>query len=102
MSAIGLDNLPPETVGLRLYRIDRKDNLIGCEGVRFVAGRPAVLTTLIRAAISGRVEVNGKIDNHFADALDGDGNLLETVALDSESYRSLKTRWMPCKVETHP
>lgn len=54
----------------------------------------------VRAAISGRVEVNGEIKNHFADGLDDDGCITVTIALDSKSYGALKNRWMRCQVET--
>lgn len=91
--------LPKNTVGLRLARIDRKENLILCEAMRFDEGWAAVETTLRRASISGRVEIEGEIANHFADALDEDGNIVVTVALDAGSYKMLKTRWMRCKVE---
>lgn len=98
-TAINLDLLPPETAGLKLHRIDAKENLLACELVVFRDGRPAVNTVLRRAAIAGRVEVNGKIADHFADVHDADGSLIETVALDAASYRSLKTKWMRCRME---
>lgn len=91
-----------EAVGLRLARIDRRGNLILCEAVGFVAGWAAVEGTLRRAAISGRVEVEGRIENHFADALDIDGSLVDTIALDAKSYSALKNHWMRCKVERLP
>jgi 5-hydroxyisourate hydrolase-like protein (transthyretin family) len=98
-TAMHLDKLPAETVGLRLYRIDSKENLIGCEAVTFRNGRAGVNTVLRRAAIAGLVEVGGDIKDHFADVLDERLNLIETVALDAASYRSLKIKWMPCKVD---
>ena len=94
--------IPPAAVGLRLYRIDKKERLIGCEAVRFTGGAVAVETTLRRAKISGRVEVGGKIADHFADVLDDQQSIIETVALDPGSYRALKTRWMRCKTEPAP
>lgn len=91
--------LPASSVGLRLARIDSKENLILCEAMRFERGLSAVEITLRRAAISGRVEVQGKIENHFVDVLDDDGNMVETVALDRKSYGAIKNKWMRCKVE---
>lgn len=92
--------LPAEAIGLRLYRIAKGNRLIGCERVVFTDGRRAVDTTLRRAAISGRVEIGGKVEDHFADILiDENGTWVETVALDARSYRALKTRWMRCKTE---
>jgi hypothetical protein len=91
--------LDPTAIGLRLARIDGKDNLILCEGVKF-QDRSAVDTILRRAAISGRVEINGEIEDHFADVLDESGSIVDTVSLDRKSYSALKNRWMRCKVES--
>ena len=94
------DHLPPNAAGLKLYRYDSKDRLIGCESVLFVDGFPAVETTLRRARIAGRAEVGGDIDKHFADVLDKDGDWIgASVALDRASYSALKNRWMRCKTE---
>lgn len=91
--------LPKSVVGLQLARIDRRGALILCEAMRFDEGLAAVDTVLRRAAVSGRVDVGGEIFDHFADALDDSGNMVETVALDAKSYKALKTKWMRCKVE---
>lgn len=93
-------SLPRDAVGLRLARIDSRERLILCESIRFTAGFSAVETTLRRAAISGRVEVSGEIRNHFADALDDNGDIVETVALDRRSYSALKNHWMRCRVQS--
>jgi hypothetical protein len=92
-------NLPESVIGLRLARIDRKGELILCEAMRFNEGRDAVDTVLRRARISGRVEIDGQIADHFADALDDDGDIVVSIALDARSYRALKIKWMRCKVE---
>lgn len=94
--------LPPSAAGLQLYRIDSKENLIACEALRFDGGEPYVNMILRRASMSGRVEVGGEIENHFADVLDDDGDMVETVALDRGSYGALKNHWMRCKVEREP
>ena len=94
-----MSDLPDDAVGLRLARIDRKGALILCEAMRFDDGRSAVETVLRRARIAGRVEVDGTIADHFADALDDTGDIVATVALDAKSYKALKTKWMRCKVE---
>lgn len=94
--------LPADAIGLKLYRHGKHD-LIACESVIFRAGRDGVDTTLRRAALAGRVEIGGKIENHFADILvDEAGTWTETVALDAASYRSLKNHWMRCKLEPRP
>jgi hypothetical protein len=54
---------------------------------------------LRRAAISGRVEIGGDIADHFADVLDEQASMIETVALDRGSYHALKTRWMGCRLD---
>lgn len=95
-------SLPTESVGLRLYRITGRgpsERLIGCEAIRFTAGLSGVDTVLRRAAISGRVEIDGEIEDHFADVLDEDQTIVATVALDRGSYNALKNRWMRCRVE---
>lgn len=94
--------VPPEAVGLRLYRIDSRERLIGCEAVMFTAGWTGVDTVLRRAQISGRTEVGGEIADHFADVLDAKESIIETVALDAKSYGALKNRWMRCKTEPAP
>lgn len=93
------DNLPAEAVGLRLARIDRSERLILCEAMRFDGGRAAVHTVLRRAQVSGRVEIGGDIADHFADVLDDNGDIVETVSLDARSYKALKTKWMRCRVD---
>jgi hypothetical protein len=97
-----IDQLPADATGLKLHRIDARDNLISCEPVYFVRGRAAVDTTLRRAAISGRVEIDGDIENHFADIINADGSWEHTVSLDGRSYRALKNRWMRCKIARAP
>ena len=94
--------LPSSSVGLRLARIDGNENLLLCEAIRFGSGLVGVGTVLRRAAISGRVDIGGEIADHFADILDADGSIIETVALDRKSYSALKNRWMRCKVEADP
>jgi len=84
--------------GLKLHRIVGED-LRACEMVMFEGGRGAVDVTLHRAAISGRVDIGGKVNDHFADVHDASGDLIQTVALDAASYRILKNKWMPCRVE---
>lgn len=98
--------LPSEAVGLRLARIApagkcKPEALILCEAMRF-ANVGAVTLVFNRARISGRVEVGGKIENHFADILDADGDMIETVALDAKSYAKIKNKWARCKVERSP
>jgi hypothetical protein len=90
--------LPDDAVGLRLAKIVNEDLRL-CEAIRFTGGRSAVVMTLNRARISGRVEIGGEIKDHFADVLNLNDDLVETIALDAGSYRALKTRWMRCKME---
>jgi hypothetical protein len=90
--------VPKDAVALRLYRIV-KDDPVACEAVRFADGAAAIDIVLRRAAISGRVEIEGEIEDHFGDFLAENGDLLSTVALDAKSYRALKNHWMRCKVD---
>jgi hypothetical protein len=90
--------LSADAAGLRLCRISG-ERLILCEPVLFTGRRAAVEVTLRRARISGRVEFNGEIKNHFADVMDVEGSIVDTVALDAKSYGALKNHWMRCKVE---
>lgn len=91
--------LPKNACGLRLYKIV-KEQLIACEPVYFTTGFSGVEIVLRRAAISGRVEFEGEIKNHFADILiDHDNTWNATVALDRKSYAALKNHWMRCKLE---
>lgn len=97
MSSELKQRFPKTVVGVVLYRIEG-NSLIGCEAVQFTnAG--GVDTVFRRAAISGRVEFEGKLKDHFADLLDISGDIIGTVALDRKSYGALKNRWMRCKVE---
>lgn len=95
-----MQGIDTKAVGLQLYRIGAKGRLIASEGVRFEKGQAAVVTTLMRAQISGRVEIEGELDKHFADILDTNGDILQSVALDAKSYHALKYHWMRCKCET--
>jgi hypothetical protein len=89
--------VPQSVSGLTLYRI-HAESLQGCETVTFSGGSSAVDTVLRRAAISGRVEIGGRLENHFADLIDANGDIIEVVALDAKSYGALKNHWMRCRV----
>lgn len=91
--------IPATAVALKLHRL-QGEVLLACEAVEFNDGASAIITILNRAVISGRVEVGGKIQSHFADVLDKAGDILETVALDADSYRVLKSKWMRCRLES--
>ncbi len=91
--------LPENSKVVRLYKHNSRDELIACEAVEFLDGAPAIETTLRRAALSGRVDVEGEIDCYFADILDENGDLRVSVALDRGSYGALKNHWMRCRLE---
>lgn len=97
--SLDFDKIPEDACGLKLFRIDKNDDAIACEPVRFPRGRVAVVMVLNRARISGRVEIGGDVQDHFADILSADQDILETVALDRKSYAALKNKWMRCKLE---
>lgn len=89
--------VPDDAVGLQLYRANG-NRLVACERITFSSLKDGVCTVLRRAAISGKVEVGGKLESHFADILDANMDVIESVALDSGSYSALKNKWMKCKI----
>lgn len=89
---------PEGTTGLMLCKVVG-DDLILCEPVQFVKGRPAVDTALRRARISGKVGPVGETGDYWADALNSDGDMVETIALDRHSWNALKNRWMRCRIQ---
>ena len=103
MAVSNLDNLDPNACGLKLHRHDKRGELISCELIMFSAGYDAVNTVLRRAAISGAVKCEPFEDSmdYFADVFVSEDEWTQTVALDRNSYASLKNRWMRCKVERH-
>lgn len=94
--------LPPDARGLRLCKM-RGEELILYEIVMFDRGRPAVLTTLNRAELSGRVEVEGSYEgdlgDFWADVMSDPDNMVSTVRLDRGSWNSLKNHWMRCRLD---
>jgi hypothetical protein len=89
----------PETAqAVRLYRLVN-DEPVPCEAIAFTGGAGPIDTVLRRCRISGRAEIGGKVEDHFADLLDERGDIVETVALDRASYTALKNRWMRCRVQ---
>jgi hypothetical protein len=92
-------NIPASALAVRLHRVAKGEQLVACKAVRFAGGAAAIATTFLRAEISGRADIGGKVEDHFADLLDERGDLIETVALDRGSYGALKYRWMRCLVE---
>lgn len=99
MTAIGLDKLPTDAGTIRLAK-HFGDELRLCERVGFPGGYDDIHMILRRAAISGRVEVDGEIADHFADIMNADGDTnLAVVALDAGSFAALKNHWMRCRYE---
>jgi hypothetical protein len=96
MNYIG--QLPTDACIVRLYKII-KEELIACNAAEFYDKRKAIDIVLRRAALAGRVEIEGDIKDHFADVYNTNGDMVATVALDASSYRSLKNKWMKCKIE---
>ena len=93
-------DIEPETVGLMLCKVVN-DELRIAEPVMFENGRDAVLTALNRARLSGHV--GGSIDEDtmfWADQLNSDGAPVGEIRLNRGSWRSLKNRWMRCKMQS--
>lgn len=93
-----LSPVPNTATSVRLFRIVN-DKPIPCQLIRFAGGAASVDVVLRRGSISGRVEIGGQIEDHFADLLDAHGDIVGTVALDRASYSALKNRWMRCRTE---
>jgi hypothetical protein len=89
--------IPSDATGLRLCKI-KGDDLILCEPVHFVRKRHAVLTILNRASINGKVGPVGETGDFWADVMTENGDWVETVALDRNSWNRLKNHWMRCKI----
>lgn len=98
--SIETTQVPADAAVVQLYRIARGE-LIACEPILFFGGAAAIDTLLRRARISGRVDFEGKIDGHFADLQNANGDMVATVALDAASYGALKNRWMRTRVKRY-
>src|SRR5258706_16051128 len=94
-------NLPQAVCGLRLCKM-RGDNLILCETLIFDDGRNAVDTVLRRAQISGEVGPVGETGDLWADLMDRDGDLVETIALSRGAWNALKNKWAHWQSELLP
>jgi hypothetical protein len=101
MTVVNIDNLDPAAIGLCLHRHDARDNLIACELVIFRKGASAVNTVLRRASLSGFVKVEPFDEpmDYFADVYVSETEFTQSVLLDRGSYRSLKNKWMRCKLD---
>lgn len=95
-----LNDLHPNAIGIKLYKLNAADELLGNELVTFQDGRKAVDIVLRRASLAGRVELDGDIDKHFADIYTDEYTWEQTVALDAGSYRSLKRVWARTKYDS--
>lgn len=90
--------LPEGVVGLALCKIaGKEERLVRTEEVYFKSAS-GVDTVLRRARISGKVGPVGETGDYWADLLVLDGSWIETIALDRESWNSLKNHWMPCRI----
>lgn len=93
-----IENLPENAVGLRLCKMIG-ERLVVSEVILFAKGRVAVDTTLRRAAISGKVGPMGETGDYWADIFVDENTWVDTIALDRNSWNSLKNRWMRCRME---
>lgn len=95
------DVLHADAAGLRLCKIFPGEHLRLCEEVQFAKGRRTVEIILRRASISGRVDVTDDLSalDLWADVMDANGNMIQHVALDAKSFKSLKNHWMRCKYD---
>lgn len=89
--------LPEGTTGLRLCKM-RGEELVLYEEIQFQTGIEGADTTLRRAEIAGKVGPVGETGDFWADIFNKDSDLIESIALDRNSWNALKNRWMRCKV----
>lgn len=96
-SAMGV---PLQVAVVRLCKMFGEDLRL-CEPVLFHDGAAAVDTVLRRARLSGQVTVGAEVQlqDHWADLLDRNGNLVSHAALDAASFGALKGHWMRCRYD---
>ncbi len=97
---MGRIEIPQTACGIRLCKVTRAEQLKLAEPVMFERGVAAVDTALRRARVSGNVGPVGETGDFWADLLDENLDLVETIALDRRAWNSLKNRWARCKMET--
>jgi hypothetical protein len=87
--------VPPECVGITLYKNFGEDDYRGTERVVF-KDRSGLETTLRRAALSGKIEIgdNIQLGDLFADLHDAEGSIVTHVNLDAGSFKALKEHWL--------
>ena len=88
-------------VAVTLYK-HQGDELVACVPVAFAHGWMGADTVLRRAAIAGEVHVEGELEEYYADLLDANGDILQSVALDAGSYSALKNKWMRTTLAKNP
>lgn len=96
---MSLSIIPSEARGLRLCKHFLNELRI-CERVMF-QDASGVDLILRRAALSGRVAFNVPLEEHWADILDENGDIINHAALDADSFRALKGHWMRCRYERY-
>ena len=91
------EQLSQDAIYLRLARFPNGgDDLQYYQAVSFPdKGRAGCEIMLRRSTIAGRVECEGKIENHICDVLTNDGEIIQTFALDQGSFNYLKDKLRP-------
>lgn len=90
-------SIPLGVTGIRLCKVVN-DDLRMTEVVQFERGHEGVDTVLRRAALSGRVGPMGDAGDYWADLMNANGEMEETIALDRASWNALKNHWMRCRM----
>jgi len=98
-----IDNIPKEACGLMLEKDTGAEELVICDPVMFENRYTAVISTLNRASVWGKVgpvgEVRPSVKGDFWVTVQGeDFTDLCEIRLDRDAWNILKNKWMRCKV----
>lgn len=94
---MALQVIPVEARGLQLCK-HFLNTLRVTEKIMFT-DHGGVELTLRRAAISGQVSFNTPLEEHWADILDEQGDIIGHASLDANSFKALKGHWMRCRYQ---
>lgn len=79
-------------VGIVLCRINKKEELLLYNTVYFDRKHIGVCRELKICSISGSLDVDAKLETYFADIVNDDDEIVNSVALDRGSFRTLRRR----------
>lgn len=92
-----VDIIDKTAVGIRLCWVNKKEELLLFDTVYFKGKHAGVCRELSICSISGSLDVGAKLETYFADIINDDGDIVNNVALDRGSFRTLKNRLKPTR-----